>query len=481
MGEVVAELAVTDPADLTDRCLVDLMATTAAVTAWAESLGLAAVAELRARRLRAHHELVEEQRAWPRPAGIQPPERDVAADEHEVDRFCAAEVGAALRLSQGAAMARVELAGDLVDRLPLTMSALAHGRIQLAHARRIQESVRVLDDHGASLVEQEVLDAAPRQTPAQLGAAARRATTRVDAGAAAARCDQARAARRARCWDLDDGVAALQVTGPAETVAAAWARVDALARRAQDAARERTDGAAAGTGGAGRGGGPGADSAQESSALTADVPTLDQARADVVLRLLAGTDDLTRAGAPGVEVVIDVVAPLATLLGMSDEAAELPGLGPLPAPVARALASGARWRWSGSGERADGGAVGVPADGVSARHAPGTCAHPTAGSYRPGAALASVIRSRDVTCRFAGCRRRARACDIDHTVPHPDGPTARCNLACLCRLHHRTKHRAGWRVSQLAHGVLRWTSPTGHVYVTAPPRWGSPLDDEPDP
>jgi hypothetical protein len=223
------------------------------------------------------------------------------------------------------------------------------------------------------------------------------------------------------------------------------------------------------------------------------VPSLDQARADVVLALLAGTHDLTEAGAPGVEVVIDVVAPLATLLGMSDEPAELPGLGPLPAPVARALASGARWRWFGSGDGAGrtpgqslGGAGHSAADGtppveVDLHHPRGACAHPTAGSYRPGAALAAVIRSRDVTCRFAGCRRRARACDIDHTVPHPDGPTARCNLACLCRLHHRAKHRAGWRVVQLAQGVLRWTSPTGHVYVTAPPRWGSPLDEEADP
>jgi hypothetical protein len=325
---------------------------------------------------------------------------------------------------------------------------------------------------------------------------------------------------------LDDGVAALHVTGPAETVAAAWARVDALARQAQAAARE-AGGALVGAAGAGdrgagdRGagdkgaGGKGAVAARVAAALASEVPTLDQARADVVLGLLAGTHDLAGTGAPGVEVVIDVVAPLATLLGMSDEAAELPGLGPLPAPVARALAAGARWRGSGAaggaagpGDRRAGtggrtvgtgrpaaaedarAAVGAvtgeragdgPADAGGSHHPRGSCVHPTAGSYRPGAALAAVIRSRDVTCRFAGCRRRARACDIDHTVPHPAGPTARCNLACLCRLHHRTKHRAGWRVVQLAQGVLRWTSPTGHVYVTAPPRWGSPLDDEPGP
>jgi hypothetical protein len=450
--EVVSGLAVTDPGELTDQRVVDLLITAAAVGAWVESVGLAAVAELRRRRQRAHRELLEEQRAWPRPAGVEQPERDTAADEHEVDRFCAAEIGAALHLSQGAAMARVELAADLADRLPLTMAALSQGRIQPAHARKVHEAVTVLDDQGASFVEQEVLDQAPSQTPAQLGAAARRASIRVDAGAAAARCEAARAARRARCWDLDDGVAALQVTGPAETVAAAWARVDALARREQVRTQEVT-GSADGR------------------------LSIDQARADVVLRMLAGSPDLLAEPAAGVGVVVDVVAPLATLLGLYDQPGELPGLGPLPAPVARALAAGGRWRWSGAGSEVAGSG---PSAGRGAGATSTSCHHPLAGSYRPGEALAAVIRSRDTTCRFAGCRRRARACDVDHTVPHPQGPTARCNLACLCRLHHRTKHRAGWHVVQLAEGVLRWTSPTGHVYVTAPPRWGSPVVERSD-
>jgi hypothetical protein len=88
--------------------------------------------------------------------------------------------------------------------------------------------------------------------------------------------------------------------------------------------------------------------------------------------------------------------------------------------------------------------------------------------------LASFAAARDVTCRFPGCRRPAVGCDLDHTRRYPDGPTCPCDLAALCRHHHRLKHETGWTVSQDAHGVLTWTSPTGHVYRTHPPPRGHP-------
>ncbi|MFC5381680.1 HNH endonuclease signature motif containing protein, partial [Aquipuribacter nitratireducens] len=93
--------------------------------------------------------------------------------------------------------------------------------------------------------------------------------------------------------------------------------------------------------------------------------------------------------------------------------------------------------------------------------------HPP-GPYRPSAALERAIRARDLTCRFPGCRARARRCDVDHTIPYPQGPTCACNLASVCRFHHRLKHRAGWHLTQLGNGALRWRSPTGHTYTTHP-------------
>lgn len=92
--------------------------------------------------------------------------------------------------------------------------------------------------------------------------------------------------------------------------------------------------------------------------------------------------------------------------------------------------------------------------------------------YTPSAALAEFVRCRDLTCRFPGCDKPATAADIDHTVPHPVGPTHASNLKCLCRFHHLLKTfwtgPGGWRDRQDPDGTITWTSPTGHTYTTHP-------------
>ena len=65
---------------------------------------------------------------------------------------------------------------------------------------------------------------------------------------------------------------------------------------------------------------------------------------------------------------------------------------------------------------------------------PGNDAAPEPG-YRPSAALDRFVRCRDMTCRFPNCDRPAECCDVDHTIPHPVGPTHPSNLKCLCRKH----------------------------------------------
>ena len=53
---------------------------------------------------------------------------------------------------------------------------------------------------------------------------------------------------------------------------------------------------------------------------------------------------------------------------------------------------------------------------------------------------AEIVALRDRTCVFPWCTRPARRCDKDHSVPHSrGGPTCPCNLAPLCRRHHRIK------------------------------------------
>ncbi len=70
------------------------------------------------------------------------------------------------------------------------------------------------------------------------------------------------------------------------------------------------------------------------------------------------------------------------------------------------------------------------------------------------------------TCCFPYCTREAAACDVDHAIPHTrGGPTCTCNLAPLCRRHHRAKTHSKWSYVILGPGQYLWTTPTGHDLI----------------
>jgi len=100
----------------------------------------------------------------------------------------------------------------------------------------------------------------------------------------------------------------------------------------------------------------------------------------------------------------------------------------------------------------------------------GDCRHPRlTKSYRPGRLLRHLINTRHRTCGYPGCSRPAQRCDTDHTTPFDqDGITCECNLAPLCREHHRTKQAAGWHLTQPEPGVLVWTAPHSRSYEVKP-------------
>ena len=53
-----------------------------------------------------------------------------------------------------------------------------------------------------------------------------------------------------------------------------------------------------------------------------------------------------------------------------------------------------------------------------------TCDHRSAENrYTPSRKLKDLIRARTMTCDAPGCGAQARYCDLDHTVPYPDGAT----------------------------------------------------------
>lgn len=126
----------------------------------------------------------------------------------------------------------------------------------------------------------------------------------------------------------------------------------------------------------------------------------------------------------------------------------------------------------------------TPVDADTARtlcaHAPSLrriLTHPESGTvlsvgrttYQVPADLKALLAERDSTCRFPGCTRPVRRCDLDHTEAWVDGGTTSAdNLAALCRHHHVLKHQTRWNVRQLDDGHLRWTSPTGREHRTTP-------------
>ena len=98
-----------------------------------------------------------------------------------------------------------------------------------------------------------------------------------------------------------------------------------------------------------------------------------------------------------------------------------------------------------------------------------TCDHrSTESRYIPSRKLTHLARARNQLCTAPACNAQALYCDLDHTVPHPDGPTCQCNLNPKCRRHHRTKQAPGWKVTQPAPDTTVWTTPSGRTHSTAP-------------
>ena len=72
----------------------------------------------------------------------------------------------------------------------------------------------------------------------------------------------------------------------------------------------------------------------------------------------------------------------------------------------------------------------------------------------------------DETCVFPWCARPARRTDCDHVIPHANGgPTCSCNIARLCRRHHRLKTLTAWQYVVLERGSYLWTSPHGYQFL----------------
>ncbi|BBY20137.1 HNH endonuclease signature motif containing protein [Mycobacterium stomatepiae] len=352
----------------------------------------------------------------------------------------AAEVSAAQGISHGMASGQMYLAVALRDRLPRVAAVFADGAISARLAAAIVWHTDLIKDAGTlQLVDTALAENAVRYGRLSVSKTAQAIDAIVDRhDPGALRRSQAAARSRDVVIDLandESGTAAL------------WGRLystdaAALDRRLLQMAHDVFDD---------------------------DPRTLAQRRADALGALAAGAERLScgcdNAECPkrlasderATSVVIHVVADASALESRPDApetsstgrpSALIAGGGTVPAPrLADLIRTGAQVR--------------------PVRHPGGASAGEP--GYRPSAALDAFVRCRDLTCRFPHCDRPAECCDVDHTIPHPFGPTHPSNLKCLCRKHHLLKtFWTAWRDEQRPDGTVVWTSPSGHTYTTRP-------------
>lgn len=363
-----------------------------------------------------------------------------ARAQGERAEFVADEVGARLSVSRRAAERKVEHALAL-DALPPLREALAVGRVDARKADALVRETDHLATPTALAVLADVLPRAGERTVPQLRADVRRAELAHDDRAGEHRLAAARAERCVRLQPAPDAMAWIRALLPAEDAMTVMAAVNALA----DACAP--------------------DDPRPVDARRADAFT-DTFRA--VLDAGTASDGTPLPTRHGRRPHLEVIVAASTLAGLDDEPAELAGYGPIPPAVAREVARDAQWR-----------AVALDPDTgeIAARSAR---SYRATDAYRPGAALASLVVARDVTCTFKGCRTPAMRCDLDHIAPFdPDAPasdqTQYDNLHALCRHHHRMKTLGLAEPSRSPDsGETRWVLPTGHVVDRPPTSRGAP-------
>lgn len=343
-----------------------------------------------------------------------------------------AEIACVLTVGERAAAALLGEAHALTTALPAALDALQAGEISWQHARIIVDETSGLGTPAAAALEAHFLDPdAPN--------AAR--------GAAAGELAPARFRRKVRAWrerhhpeSLEsrhvksvedrrmeyspdrDGMAWISLCLAADTASAIWNKTSALSRGLQGPDEPRT---------------------------------LTQLRADVAAGLLLGNPGQLAGSVPSPKADVLVTVPVFSLLGLTDEPADLDNYGPIPASMARRLVT----EDAGSFYRL----LVDPRDGAPLEIG--------RNSYRLTEALKRWLRMRDGKCTFPGCSNPSQDNESDHLIAwERGGTTGISNLGQLCPKHHRLKHRSGWSPGPAAtNEPPGWISPAGRHYNAEQP------------
>jgi len=373
------------------------------------------------------------QRAIAAVAGLTPSEGGgplSGVDESERE-----DISTALRLAPATAQSRIDIARTLVNNLPNTCSALVTGEISSAHATVIarETAVAIRDGAPESIVfeiEQRAIAYAEFHTPGQLANHVRKSVALFAPEEFEETVARATALRRISCYNEADGMSTVVAILPAAEAQVVMNSLEAFILR-QDQLHDQRGGV--------------------NSHETTEKLTIDQRRADALASICANflseiSETVTPQRRP---LTVNVTIDLPTLLGLAENPGQLAGYGPIPAAVARELASDAKWKRfitePQTGNLLDFGRE----------------------SYEPPQNLKDFLIARDRTCRFPGCRRSALLSDLDHAESwESGGSTSPDNIGALCRRHHRLKTHDGWGIESFADGSCTWTSPLGKKFFT---------------
>ncbi|UUL77122.1 HNH endonuclease [Pseudarthrobacter sp. Fe7] len=343
------------------------------------------------------------------------------------DMSVVAEVACTLTIGEGAASALLQDAHALTTSLPATLNAMEAGIVSWRHAQIMVDESSGLDSTATAALEAHFLDpeapnaargaSAGELVPGRFRRKARAWRERHHPESLETRHVKSVSDRRMEYSPDRDGMAWLSVYMAADKACAIWNRTSALARGLQGPDESRT---------------------------------LPQLKADVAAKLLlGGATDLAGPG-PSLKADVLVTVPILSLLGTTDEPADLDNYGPIPASMARRLVM----EGAGSFYRV----LVDPRDGAPLEIG--------RGSYRLPESLKRWLKMRDGKCTFPGCSNPSQDNEADHLKAwEHGGATGISNLGQLCPKHHRLKHRTGWRPGPAAKNESPgWTSPSGRQY-----------------
>jgi hypothetical protein len=338
----------------------------------------------------------------------------------EVGEFCASELATALHISTDTGSALIAQALELAHRLPRVWARVRAGDLPPWRARRIADHTICLPVEGAEYVDRHVAGFAHRVGIAQLDRLVEEALVRFDPEKAEQRRLAAADNRHVHVYaDQVDFDGTVHVDADLDLA-------DAL-----DLDAALSEGAA-------------------HLAELGCTDSLDARRAHALGELARGTDPTLPL--PGREVVLTVHVSDAAI----DDSDSHDGIHLARVENTRSFVSVDQVRtWCGE-----------PGTTITVKPVLDLNEHLSGSAYETPGRLVEQSALVDQTCVFPWCTRPARRADCDHVIPHGEGgSTCSCNIARLCRRHHRLKTHTAWRYTVLERGSYRWTSPHGYQFI----------------